>query len=317
MKKILLLVVVGLTLVPQAAFAANLPLFNPDFTIVPEACHSCPCSFAGTLQLVQNVMNVMISFGVLIIILVIVMAGFQFLMSASNPHGKEQAKGTFVKAIIGFLVVISAWLVVDFIMKTLYEPDTEIDGKRFGPWNEIIRSDDANMCIEETGGVPIIDAGTIGGIVGGTNPGGTSGANCPAADPSGMEQFPSSVVSGDAESAKPEIVRSFLAMREAALEDNIDLKVTDGYRPESEQVALWNQNCGSGRCRVDTAKPCSLGGSGSNHNSGEAIDIAVGCRNGNRNCNTATYRWLRENAGQWGFRNNLPSDPVHWSLTGR
>lgn len=168
-------------IVATPAQAANLPLFNPDFTIVPEACHSCPCSFAGTLQLVQNVMNVMIAFGVLIIILVIVTAGFQFLMSASNPHGRENAKSTFVKAIIGFLVVISAWLVVDFIMKTLYN-----DEGVFGPWNEIIMSDDPEMCIESHEATPILDGSIIGVITGRDGPGnnntggitGTSG--CPS-----------------------------------------------------------------------------------------------------------------------------------------
>lgn len=169
------IVFLSLFFVAAPAQAANLPLFNPDFTIVPEACHSCPCSFAGTLQLVQNVMNVMISFGVLIIILVIVMAGFQFVMSATNPHGKEQAKGTFVKAIIGFLVVMSAWLVVDFIMKTLYDGEGA-----FGPWNEIVMATDPAMCIEQTAGKAILDAGDIGGIVGGTTSGGVTGtAGCP------------------------------------------------------------------------------------------------------------------------------------------
>ena len=37
------------------------------------------------------------------------------------------------------------------------------------------------------------------------------------------------------------------------------------------------------------AVPCSLGGSGSNHSTGYAVDISVGCVNGQSRCNTKRY----------------------------
>lgn len=59
-------------------------------------------------------------------------------------------------------------------------------------------------------------------------------------------------------------------------------------------------------CRVPTAIPGR-----SMHEQGLAVDFA--------NCNTratACYRWLAANAATYGLI-NLPSEPWHWSLTGR
>lgn len=177
-----------LSLAPFAAHAANLPLFNPDFRIVPDPHEydpSCPVgaplSFGAVMQTVQNLMNVAISVGVLVMIFAIVVTGFQLVMSATNPHGKEEARKRFGSVFIGFLVVISAWLVVDFIMKTLYNPDTN-DGRRWGPWNEIITADSNDWCIKEGETKAIIDASVIGVLTGRSGPGSSGGGRCLAQD---------------------------------------------------------------------------------------------------------------------------------------
>lgn len=195
-----------LVLAPSAAHAVNLPLFNPDFRIVPdphEYDSSCPVgaplSFGAVMQTVQNLMNVAISVGVLIMILMIVVTGFQLVMSATNPHGKEQARKRFGSVFIGFLVVISAWLVVDFIMKTLYDGEGD-----FGPWNEIITAQGDDWCIKQIEGEALVDGSIIGVITGRTGPGRTGGGSCavPTGGPCSVSALQNSCFgSGTAEQA--------------------------------------------------------------------------------------------------------------------
>jgi hypothetical protein len=130
---------------PSVTLAAPLPLFSGDFSIVPEACQACPCGLAGILQLVQNLMNVMVSLAIVVLVLLIAYAGALFLFGASNPEARSQGKKLIMNAVVGFVIVLSAWLVIDFVMKTLY------DGQKsgWGPWNEIIAGKGA-WCITPT-----------------------------------------------------------------------------------------------------------------------------------------------------------------------
>ncbi len=107
------------------------------------------------------------------------------------------------------------------------------------------------------------------------------------------------------------IAQNLINMRDAAAKAGISLPMVIGYRSFDEQVALRQQNCyganiytaPAGACNPPTAIPGT-----SNHGTGEAIDFtdATGAR----------LNWLKQNAAKYGFY-NLPSEPWHWSLTGR
>ena len=295
------------------SFLATLVLFTPAVSYALDPIVQCgwggtPCTACDFFALAANAIRWLVALITLVITLVVVWAGIKIATSGGDSHAVSDAKHMLTNALIGFAILLSAWLIVDTLMKI-----TKFgQGSPLGPWNTI----NVNAC--KTAGGTTIPGPTPGTptTTPPTNPG--SGANCPAAEPTAVIAVPSSAIKGDAEKALPGTVQNFLAMREAALKDGVDLKVTDGWRPESEQVSLWNQYCSSGVCgRTKVAKPCSLGGNGSNHNSGEALDIDVGCSNGSSGCNTKTYNWLKANGSQWGFRNSLPTDPLHWSPSGR
>lgn len=89
-----------------------------------------------------------------------------------------------------------------------------------------------------------------------------------------------------------------------------------GYRDQSRQVELRRQNCGTSDydiyekspdgCSTPTAIPGT-----SMHERGEAVDFSdCGSRD------TACFAWLSANASTFGFY-NLPSEPWHWSTSGR
>lgn len=275
--------------------------------IVPEACKDCACGFAGVLAIIQNLVNFVIALAVIVATIIIAWGGFLYILSPANPGNRSLANKMLINAAIGLVITLSAWLIVDFVMKTLY-------GGQQGPWNSILYSATDDMCIQSKPQKGLFSGGIF------TTPGpdtttGGGGSNCPAAARTDMVAFPASVTSGETEYATPQTVQNFMNMHAAAARDGITLLVVDGHRSEEEQVQLWNRyQSGAGGV---AARPCSQGGNGSNHNSGQAIDIAVGCSNGNSNCNTATYRWLKQNGAQYGFRNAIQSDPVHWSPSGR
>ena len=93
-----------------------------------------------------------------------------------------------------------------------------------------------------------------------------------------------------------------------------------GYRSSSSQIALRRAHCGrsdyeiynkpAATCRPPTARPGH-----SMHERGLAIDFTA---NGRAiiSRNTDAFQWLAKNASKYGFY-NLPSEPWHWSTTGR
>ena len=111
-------------------------------------------------------------------------------------------------------------------------------------------------------------------------------------------------------------VRRLLADAAAA---GVDL-AGGGFRDPAQQIAVRQANCGtsnfaiyemrSSQCSPPTARPGR-----SQHEQGLAIDFT---HNGQliRSRSGAGWNWLNANANSYGLF-NLPSEPWHWSTTGR
>lgn len=147
------------------AYAADATFFGP---LVPNGTNGQPdCTCPGTaadygcvMQTVQNGMNLAISISFIIAILYLVLVGFTFVLSAGSPGAREQAKKRFMNVIIGIVVVMGAWLLVDFVMKQLYGTSGQ-----WGPWNAILEADsNADMCLEVMANPPLFP-----GVIGGTS----------------------------------------------------------------------------------------------------------------------------------------------------
>lgn len=180
----------SILLVPSAVSAAS--VFDSSFHIVPDA-HtldpSCPegapLSFGAVMNMVQSLVNVSISLGALIFMMIMAWAGLLFIMSAANPESRGTARKMLMNGVIGLLIVLTAWLMVDFVMKTLYNPNKA----GWGPWNSILG--DGPTCVVSTTVQPLFSGAITAGqlvALSGTNdgsvPDGTvqNGAACPGAD---------------------------------------------------------------------------------------------------------------------------------------
>lgn len=150
---------------PFTAFAAETGFFGP---IIPQS-GSCVCNTAmdwGCVLIVfQAVMNVLVSLSVLAVVFFIAWAGFTLITGGSNPASRTKARNRLVNAVIGLVVILGAWLVVDTVMKTLYNPDTVFDSKTFGPWNEIFAGNEENYCLRLNKNPGVLTTGSFVGEV--------------------------------------------------------------------------------------------------------------------------------------------------------
>lgn len=102
---------------PFVASAAG--LFGP---IVPQ-CGTVKgatqmCGFCDFVTLAQNIMNFIVAFSVMVGTLMIVYAGFLYVTAFSNPGQVSKAHRVFTTVIIGLVIVLASWLIVNVIMTT-------------------------------------------------------------------------------------------------------------------------------------------------------------------------------------------------------
>jgi hypothetical protein len=305
--------------------------FVPVDTVVAQEglsqmsqCSGTDCSACNVVHLANGIIKWLIGILFVIFAILVAVAGVKLVVSGGNHHALDEAKGMFLNAIIGFIIILSAWLIVDTIMRALVGTADRpgqlamggaVNGYLF--WSEVQcqrvytptdngteelnfqpeASEDISMVPTPSG--PVGDGVTV------------TGANCPVPSPSGMVAIPGA----SGHMATPATVRNFVAMRSAAAAAGITLTVTSSYRSEAKQVSIWvDKGCDTNplKCKGKAARPCTRGGNGSNHNSGVALDISVG------SSGSATFNWLKANGGRYGFYNNLTSaDPFHWSPSGR
>lgn len=141
---LLFLVLLLASVAAPLAYAADVPVLDGSFHIVPDASDidplcpaGAPLSYGAVMEIIQRFMNAAISFGILICVIIIAWSGFLFITSVTNPESRNKARGMLTNAGIGLLIVLSAWLMVDFVMKVLYSGPDGTEGK-FGPWNSIL-----------------------------------------------------------------------------------------------------------------------------------------------------------------------------------
>ncbi len=97
-------------LIPFAAFAANTKT-RVLTTIVPQA-GGCPLGYAAFFDVVKNVLNDSVVFAIIVAVLLISYAGFLFVTNTASPEGVSKGKAVLTSTIIGFVIVLAAWLIV-------------------------------------------------------------------------------------------------------------------------------------------------------------------------------------------------------------
>ena len=105
----------------------------------------------------------------------------------------------------------------------------------------------------------------------------------------------------------------YIQMRDAAKAQGVTLKLNTAYRTMPHQrrlwdtyqtnLAAWERGGRQGKKPTPAAKP-----GWSNHQMGLALDVE------SANGTNAAFHWLTANAGQYGFKRTVASEPWHWEF---
>ncbi len=109
----------------------------------------------------------------------------------------------------------------------------------------------------------------------------------------------------------PETMEAFVTMAEAAKEDSVLLIADSGWRSFSFQSRIIKRRLQRGD-KMETILLSVAPPGYSEHHTGRALDL---CPSEARFAHTDIYKWLKENAGQFGFIESLPkhdSNLIHW-----
>ena len=106
----------ALALAPSLALAVSIN--NP---IVPQSCNGkggCH-SICDLATLAQNVMNVGIFVAVFLSAILFAWAGWKYVTAQGNSGQAGAAKKLFFNVMIGFVIILVAWIFVDVLMRSL------------------------------------------------------------------------------------------------------------------------------------------------------------------------------------------------------
>lgn len=160
-----------LTLVVVAPLAAM--AWVPGQPLVPECQFDADgpyCTACDLVNLVNNLLAFAVYLTTFVATIMFAYAGFLYVTAATNAENIKKAKDIFGKVLLGFVFVLTAWLIVDIVLSVLTE-------KNFGFWTNLDCSggiptfEDAS--VNTTAPTPGVDSSGTGSL-----PGRCSGADC-------------------------------------------------------------------------------------------------------------------------------------------
>jgi hypothetical protein len=117
-------------------------------------------------------------------------------------------------------------------------------------------------------------------------------------------RFTITVVRVDGKPVEKSTANAYYVMAQAAARAGVNIRVVSGFRTMAEQQHLYDcYRCGCCNGGNLAARPGY-----SNHQSGHALDLNTS--------SGGVYSWLSRNAGHFGFRRTVSSEPWHWEWWG-
>lgn len=263
-------------------------------------------AYGCVLQTVQNVIRIAIALGFALATLALVYAGFTWMTSGTSAERRSQGKNLLLNVAVGLAVMLSAWLIVDYVMKTLY------DGPKsgFGPWNNILagQSSDgsSNYCVKPTK-QQNITSGTVSIVV---TPGQT------ANPPSGTVSSPS--LSQQAALSKLQAAGVTVSSTGSCSDPSISTCTSLAGMQQNtvDQIVAIKKACGTS-CTVTVTGGTETGHAdgGLSHSTGYKVDLG-----------TSLDSFFKQNLTPAGMRgadaryldscgNEYVREPTHWDVT--
>lgn len=99
-------------------------------------CDGATCGLCNLVEMIDLIIGWLFLVIFLIFAVIMFIAGWGLVTSGGNSSALNDAKTKFQNALIGLLIVMAAWLLIDTIMKGLMKgANGSIDG--WGPWSQV------------------------------------------------------------------------------------------------------------------------------------------------------------------------------------
>lgn len=122
MKYLSLAVIFAFVLLPELTSAAGFVNCNGST--------NDPCTACNLVSMGNDILKWLIGVMMVIFAVLLVVAGVGLVTSGGNPAAKTAAKEKLTNAVIGLVIVLAAWLIVDTIIRSLVSGGTgQINGK--------------------------------------------------------------------------------------------------------------------------------------------------------------------------------------------
>ena len=139
------LLVAGSLALPLVAQAGGIPFFGP---IVPDAINRCAAGWGMLITVINNIISFLITLAIVFVApLMIAWSGFLFVVNPVNAGGKEQARKILTNTVVGIVIALAGWLIVDAIMAVLYNPSARSGETVLTTWSNLVTSGGALPCI--------------------------------------------------------------------------------------------------------------------------------------------------------------------------
>ncbi len=100
-----------------------------DSGLIPCGYGDNPCDTADVANFVNGLISFLIQMLGVIAVIVMVYAGFQLVTSGGDEGKWTKAKELFTNVVIGIVIILAAWLIVDTIMEALTGQGLDVWGR--------------------------------------------------------------------------------------------------------------------------------------------------------------------------------------------
>ncbi|MEK7157356.1 MAG: pilin [Patescibacteria group bacterium] len=143
------LLVAGSLALPLVAQAGGIPFLGP---IVPDAINRCAAGWGMLITVINNIISLLLTLAIVFVApLMIAWAGFLFVVSQGDSGKRTEARKILTNTIVGIVIALAGWMIVDAIMVVLYNPDAKSGQTKLGVWSSLITSGGALVCIPIAG----------------------------------------------------------------------------------------------------------------------------------------------------------------------
>ena len=95
---------------------------TPSYAAVDE-----PAKLSGIVKILENIIGLLAPAAGIAFLIMLIIGGWQFMSSGGDPKAVGGAKNTLTFAIIGIILVIASWLILQLVAEITGAPVTTVN----------------------------------------------------------------------------------------------------------------------------------------------------------------------------------------------